>query len=85
LLILAILTGMRWNLRVVLICISLTHGSSCICSRGWPCWISMREETLDLVQTQCPSVGECQDRGAGVGGLLRRGILGFQRENQERG
>jgi hypothetical protein len=23
-----------------------THGSSCICSRGWPCWASMGEEAL---------------------------------------
>jgi hypothetical protein len=39
-LILSILTGVRWNLRIVLICISKprsTHGSSCICSRGWSC------------------------------------------------
>jgi hypothetical protein len=28
-----------------------THGSSCICSRGWPCGASMGEEALDPVKT----------------------------------
>jgi hypothetical protein len=35
-----------------------THGSSCICSRGWPCGISMGRETLGPVKIQCPSVGK---------------------------
>jgi hypothetical protein len=43
---------------------------------------------LGSVKVQCPSVGECQDSEAGVGGLVSRGrgigIGGFQRENQER-
>jgi hypothetical protein len=54
-----------------------THGgtyvSTCICSRGWPCGTSMREEALGLVKAWCPSVGECQDREAGVGALVSRG------------
>jgi hypothetical protein len=37
--------------------------------------------SLDLMKARCPSVGECQDREAGVGGLVNRGrgdgILGF--------
>jgi hypothetical protein len=30
----------------------------------------MRREALDLLKAQCPSVGKCQDREAGVGGLV---------------
>jgi hypothetical protein len=33
----------------------------------------MREEALGPVKAQCPSVGECQDREVGVGGLVSRG------------
>jgi hypothetical protein len=49
-----------------------THGSSCICSRGWSCWTSMGESP---VKALCPSVGECQEE-MGVGGLVsrRRGV-----------
>jgi hypothetical protein len=49
----------------------------------------MGRKTLGLEKAQCPSVGECQDREVGVGGLVSRGkgngngIGGFQRENQE--
>jgi len=35
-----------------------THGSSCICSRGWPCWAPMGREALGLVKAPCPSVME---------------------------
>ena len=49
----------------------------------------MQGETLGPEKARCPSVGECQDREAGVGGLVSRrkedGIGGFQRENSERG
>jgi hypothetical protein len=66
-----------------------THDSSCICSRGWPCWTSMKREALGPEKARCPSVGECQDREAGVGWSVSRGredgIGGFQRGNQERG
>jgi hypothetical protein len=30
-----------------------THGSSCICIRGWPCWTSMGGEALGPEMTQC--------------------------------
>ena len=49
------------------------HGSSCICSKGWPCGTSMRGEALGLVKARCPSVGESQDRGTRVGRLVSRG------------
>ena len=45
-----------------------THGSSCISSRGWPCWASMEEEALGPVKAPCPSLGECEGEEAGVGG-----------------
>jgi hypothetical protein len=48
----------------------------------------MRGEALGPVKDQCPSVGECQDREAGVGGLVSRGrgnwIVGFSEGNEER-
>jgi hypothetical protein len=51
--------------------------------------VSIGEEALDLVKVLCSSVGECQDREAGVGGLVTRGradgIGSFWRVNQERG
>ena len=50
-----------------------THGSSCIYSRGWPCWTSMRGEALGPEKARCPSVGECQDREAEMGALVSRG------------
>jgi hypothetical protein len=69
--------------------ITLTHGSSCICSREWPCWTSVGGEALGPEKAGCPSVGKCQDREVGVGELVIRGrgdgIGGFQRENQEMG
>jgi hypothetical protein len=36
-----------------------THGPSCICSRGWPCWTSMGGGTLGPLKAGCPSVEEC--------------------------
>jgi hypothetical protein len=48
--------------------------------RGWPCGTSMRGEALGLVKARFPSVGECQDRETGVGGLVsrvRRDGIGF--------
>jgi hypothetical protein len=32
----------------------------------------MKGEALGLVKAQCHSVGECQDRQAGVGGLVSK-------------
>jgi hypothetical protein len=64
-----------------------THGSSHICSRRWACWISVEGNALGPEKDQCPSVGECRDREAGVGELVSSGrgdgIWGFQRGNQE--
>jgi hypothetical protein len=66
-----------------------THGSSCICSRGWPSRSSMGGEAIGSVKVLCPSVGECQGQEAEVGGLVSSGvgggIGGFQRVNPERG
>jgi hypothetical protein len=45
-----------------------THGSSHICSRGWPFQTSIGGEVLCLVMAQCPSIRECQGRETGVGG-----------------
>jgi hypothetical protein len=46
------------------------HCSSCICSRGWPCWASVGGEALGHVKTPCPSLRECQGREAGMGGWV---------------
>jgi len=35
-----------------------THGSSCICSRGWPCWAPMEGKVLGPDKAGFPSVGE---------------------------
>jgi len=43
---------------------ALTNGSSCICSRGWPCWASMGGEALGPAKAGSSSVGECQGREA---------------------
>ena len=49
----------------------------------------MGGDVLGPVKAPCPSVGECQDREVGVGGLVSRGqgegIGGFRRGNEERG
>jgi hypothetical protein len=37
------------------------------------CGTSMRGEALGLVKARCPSIGECQDREAGVDELVSRG------------
>ena len=63
-----------------------THGSNCICSRGWPSQSSMGEEALGSVKALSPSVGECQGQEVGVGGWGKEEwIEGFRRGNQERG
>jgi hypothetical protein len=47
----------------------------------------MEGEAFGPVKDGCPSVGECQDREVGVGGLVRSrqgdGIGGFWRRNEE--
>jgi len=65
-----------------------THGSSCICSRGWHCLASTRGEALSPVEAHFPSVGECQAVDVGVGGwegstLLEAG-RGGMREGETR-
>jgi hypothetical protein len=49
----------------------------------------VRGEALGPMKAQCPSVGKCQDRKAGVGGLLSRGrghrIGGFLEGKQGKG
>ena len=47
-----------------------TQDFSCTCSRGWTCGTSMGGESLGLVKAQCPRLGECQHREAGMGGLV---------------
>ena len=67
-----------------------THGSSCICSRGWPSQSSMGGESLGPVKVLCPIIGECQGQEAGVGVLVSRGKGerirggGFRRETRRR-
>ena len=62
-----------------------THGSNCICNRGWLCLSLMGEVALGPVKARCPIVGECQYQEALVGRLGRRkkGLLigGFWRGN----
>ena len=36
----------------------VSHGSSCICSRGWTYMVSMGGDTLGLVKALCSSIGE---------------------------
>jgi hypothetical protein len=62
-----------------------THGSSHICSRGWPCQTSMGGEALGPMKARGPRVGECQDREAGMGWWVgstlveaRRGRMGWR-------
>jgi hypothetical protein len=50
-----------------------TVGSSRICSRGWPSWVSVGGEALGPVKALCPSVGKIQGQEVGVGDLLSKG------------
>jgi hypothetical protein len=43
-----------------------THGSSCICSRGWLYLVSMGGEALGPIEVLCP-IGGCQRSEGGVG------------------
>jgi hypothetical protein len=47
-----------------------THGSSHICSRGWPCRTSLGGEALAPGKALCPNIGECQGGEAGVIGCI---------------
>jgi hypothetical protein len=72
-----------------------THGSSYICSRGWPYLASMGIEALGPLKARCPSVGKHQGSNAGVGEWVgehpyrSRGrgdkIRSLLRGNQEKG
>jgi hypothetical protein len=42
-----------------------THGTGCICSRGWPCWTYVGGEALGPEGVQCSSVGKFQGRKIG--------------------
>jgi hypothetical protein len=53
--------------------VSKNRDSSCICSRGWPSHSSMEGEALGPVKVLCPSIGDCLDQEAGMGGLGSRG------------
>jgi hypothetical protein len=46
-------------------------GPSLICCSGQPSQTSVGGEALGPGKTQCPSVGECQGREAGVGEWVR--------------
>jgi hypothetical protein len=50
-----------------------THGSRCICSRGWPSRSSMGREALGPEKALCSSVGECQGQEVGLGKLVSWG------------
>ena len=41
---------------------------------GWSSWSSMGGEALGPVKVLCPSIGECQDQEAGVGGWGAGGV-----------
>jgi hypothetical protein len=68
-----------------------THGSGCICNRGWLYLASMGGEALGPVKALWPSVGECQGGEARVDGWVwttlieegGRGDRGLQKGNQE--
>jgi hypothetical protein len=44
-----------------------------LCSRGWLSRSSMGGKALGPVKVLCPSIGKCQGKEAGVGGLVSRG------------
>ena len=55
-----------------------SYVSSCICSRGWPSWLSMGGETLGLVKIICLSTGECQGEEVGMDGFGSRARGGYR-------
>jgi hypothetical protein len=61
-----------------------THGSSHICSRGWPCWTSLGRGALGPVKARCCSVGESQGQEVGVGGWGKT-FIGAGGEGMDRG
>jgi hypothetical protein len=61
-----------------------THGSSYVCDRGWPCWISMGGEAPGPVGVRCPTVGECQGREVGVSGWVGGGAPSYRHGSRRR-
>jgi hypothetical protein len=70
------------------------HGSSYLCSTGWPCRVSVWEEALSPVKAWYPNIGELEDGEVGVCVCVgtpsekqgeRRWGRKFPGENQERG
>jgi hypothetical protein len=57
-----------------------TQGSSCICSRGWPCGTSMRGEALGHVKAPYTSAGKFQDRKMRVGWVSEQENGGTEEE-----
>jgi hypothetical protein len=56
-----------------------THGSSCICGRGWPSQTSMGGEALGPMKAVCPSVGEMSRPGSRSGWVGEQGEGGGDR------
>jgi hypothetical protein len=48
------------------------HGSSCLCSRGWPSLASMEREVLGPEKAWCPSIEECQGKWGRSGWVSER-------------
>jgi hypothetical protein len=61
-----------------------THGSSCICSRGWTYLASMGGETLGPVKASCPSLGEFEGGDIRVGGCVGVWVGGWVGEHPHR-
>jgi hypothetical protein len=48
----------------------MTHDSSQVCSREWPCWTSVGGAALGPVGVRYSNVGECQGGKVGVTGWV---------------
>jgi hypothetical protein len=56
------------------------HGSSHICSRGWPCWASMGGEALGPLKALCPSIQGREGRSGWAGNtLIEAGVREWDR------
>jgi hypothetical protein len=54
-----------------------------VAENGQSCQASMGDEALDPMKAPCPSVGECKDREAGIGGWV--GIHPHRSRRRENG
>jgi hypothetical protein len=61
-----------------------THGSSYVCSRGWPCCTSVAGATLGSEVVRSLSVGECQGGKTGVGGWVGGGAPSQKKGEEDR-